>query len=161
HVAQVQRSALRDMDIPDGLPERLHDMLTEVKKINDVSDRYVPALRDWVANGAASPFALGPDEVVARSQPRPIETSQAAANFELGQELWRAGERQAAVKFFRRAHELAPQNWTYKRQAWTLASTHEGEASDLMQGPTDSYDGNWLDDVRAIGADHYYEPLDF
>ncbi|MGH9300376.1 MAG: ResA-like WAxxUGC motif-containing protein, partial [Acidimicrobiales bacterium] len=42
HVAQVQRSALRDMDIPDGLPERLHDMLTEVKKINDVSDRYVP-----------------------------------------------------------------------------------------------------------------------
>jgi hypothetical protein len=29
-----------------------------------------------------------------------------------------------------------------------------------MQGPTDLYEGNWLDDVRAIGAEHYYEPWD-
>lgn len=161
HVAQIKRSTLRDMDIPDGLPERLNHTLIEVKKINDTSDRYVPALRDWAAKGRESSYALSPDEVVARSRPRPKEHSEAAANFELGQHLWRSDDKRAAVEFFRVAHALAPENWTYKRQAWTLATTPEGEASDLLQGPTDLYNGNWLDDIRAIGADRYYEPLDF
>ena len=29
-----------------------------------------------------------------------------------------------------------------------------------MQGPTELYEGNWLDDVRAAGAENYYEPFD-
>ena len=33
-------------------------------------DAYPDAIRDWASNGAASPFALTPDEVVAASQPR-------------------------------------------------------------------------------------------
>src|SRR5689334_18104559 len=31
-------------------------------------ERYLERLRDWVANGAASRYALSPDEVIARSQ---------------------------------------------------------------------------------------------
>ena len=62
------------------------------------------------------------------------------------------------MRWFRRAHELDPGNWTYKRQAWTFATTEPGQPSDLMQGPTELYDGNWLDDVRKVGAEHYYEP---
>jgi hypothetical protein len=61
------------------------------------------------------------------------------------------------VPWFRRAHELDPANWTYKRQAWTFATTEEGQPSDLMQGPNDLFEGNWLDDVRAVGAENYYE----
>ena len=160
HPAHVQGSGFTDAPIPEGLPPRIHDMLVEVKKIPNQSETYLGALRDWTERGSASPWALSPDEVVARSQPRPTEHAEAAACFELGQHLWCGGERDAAVAWFRRAHRLHPGNWTYKRQAWTLATTKQGEVSDLIQGPTDLYEGNWLDDVRAAGAENYYLPFD-
>jgi len=161
HAAHVRRSTLRDMKIPDGLPPRIASTLDEVKKfrVTDATD-YRAAIDDWVAEGAASRFAMSPDEVVARSRPRPRDHAEAAAAFELGQHLWRAGDRDASVRWFRRAHELQPENWTYKRQAWSFATTPEGELSDMLQGPTDLYDGNWLDDVRRVGAENYYRPFD-
>ena len=158
HPAHVKVSPLRTAEIPEGLG-RLGELLGEVKKIRTDPVGYVDALRDWAAHGASSRFALSPDEVIARSRPRSAADAEAAAAFELGQHLWRAGEADAAVPWFRRAHELAPDNWTYKRQAWTFATTKPGEPSDLLQGPNDLYDGNWLDDVRKIGAEHYYEPF--
>jgi hypothetical protein len=160
HAAHIQVSALRDAAIPEGLPERIHDTLVEVKKMRVDPEGYRAALLDWAEHGAASRFALAPDEVVARSQPRPREHAEAAASFELGQHLWRMGERDAAVTWFRQAHRLHPDNWTYKRQAWTFATTKEGEPSDLLQGPTDLYDGNWLDDIKRQGAEHYYPPFE-
>lgn len=159
HPAHVQASPLRDMEVPEGLG-RVGEMLTEVKKIRTDPQGYVTALRDWVANGSASRYALGPDEVVARSRPRPPEYAEAAAAFELGQHLWDLGDHDGAVPWLRRAHALQPGNWTYKRQAWTLATTQPGSASDLIQGPTELYEGNWLDDVRAVGAENYYEPFE-
>ena len=110
-----------DRPVPEGLG-RIGEMLTEVKRIRRTDpDVYVAAGRDWVERGADSAYALSPDEVVARSRPRPPEHAEAAAAFELAQHLWRAGERDAAVTWFRRAHALHPENWTYKRQAWVLA----------------------------------------
>ena len=94
-----------------------------------------------------------PDEVVARSTPRPPETSRAAASFELGQHLHRAGHPDAAVPWFREAHRLQPDNWTYKRQAWEFVDP-------IMQGPSEQYEGDWLSDVREIGAENYYPPVD-
>jgi hypothetical protein len=159
HPAHVQRSPLRDMEVPEGLG-RLGEQLVEAKKIQADPDAYLAAVRDWAARGPDSPYALEPSDVVARSRPRPPQHAEAAAAFELGQHLWRAGDEDAAVAWFRRAHLLHPENWTYKRQAWTMATTPEGEPSDLIQGPNDLYDGNWLDDVRAVGAEHYYEPFE-
>lgn len=159
HAAHVQQSPLRDVDVPNGLG-RIGEMLTEVKKIRTNPDGYLRALRDWVANGTQSRYALAPEDVVAASRPQPREHAEAAACFALGQHLWRAGDQGAAVPWFRRAHQLHPTNWTYKRQAWTLATTAPGEASDLIQGPTDLYAGNWLDDVRAVGAENYYDVFD-
>jgi hypothetical protein len=161
HVAQVQGSELAESPIPEGLPDNIRDMLEQVRKIPRTASKYVPAVKDWAANGSASKYALSPDDVVARSQPRAPEHGEAAASFELGQHLWRQGERDAAVRWFRRAHELHPENWTYKRQAWTLATTPEGAPSDLMQAPTDLYEGSWLKDVKEAGAENYYLPLDF
>jgi tetratricopeptide (TPR) repeat protein len=159
--AQVRRSPLRDLEVPtEGLPDRIRQTLTEARKIRDSSERYVAGLRDWAELGAASRVALDPDEVIARSRPRPPELAQAAASFELGQHLWRSGDHDAAVRWFREAHRLDPDNWTYKRQAWTLATTAPGQPSDLLQGPTDLYEGNWLADVQAAGAENYYQPLD-
>jgi hypothetical protein len=156
HPAHIRRSALRDMEVPEGLG-RLGDVLTEVKKIRTDPDGYRAAIDDWVERGGESEFALSPDEVVARSRPRPPEHAGAAASFALGQHLWRSGDHDGAVPWFKEAHRLHPENWTYKRQAWTFATTAPGEPSDQLQGPNDVYDGNWLDDVRAAGAESYYE----
>ncbi len=141
HAAHHTVSPLRDMEVPEGLG-RIGEMLTEVKKVRTDPTGYVAAVRDWVANGAASEFALPADEVVARSRPRQRENAEAAAAFDLAQHLHRNGARCDAVQWFRRAHELDPGNWTYKRQAWTFETTEPGQPSDLMQGPTDVYAGN-------------------
>ena len=160
--ASVERSPLRDMEVPDGLPERIDRMFREVKKIPDNAADYRAAITDWVVNGEASPFALTPDEVVARSQPRGVDEARAAACFELGEHLLRtaatpAEGQAAAVPWWREAHQLHPANWTYKRQAWTLVTTPEGATeNDLMQGPNDVYEGNWLDDVIAAGGGEAY-----
>lgn len=137
---------------PSDLPPRLAEMLEEAKKIRIEPDKYVAALRDWVEHGDASRYALGPEEVVLRSRPRGRDEATAAAHFELGQHLYRSGRVQDAVPHFRQAHRLQPDNWTYKRQAWSLA--------DPLQGPTDLYDSDWLTEVRKIGAENYYPPLE-
>ncbi len=155
--ASVERSPLRDMEIPAGLPERMERMFREVKAIPDVSDDYRAAIVDWVHHGAESPFVLPPEEVVARSQPRGADEARAAACFELGEHLRRTVGPDAAVPWWREAHRLYPSNWTYKRQAWTLVTTPDGATeNDLVQGPNDVYTGNWLDDVIAGGGGEAY-----
>ena len=155
--ASIERSPLRDMDIPEGLPERLDRTFREVKAIPDVSDEYRAAIVDWAQKGAESQFVLSPDEVIARSQPRGADEARAAACFELGEHLRRTLGHEAAVPWWREAHRLYPANWTYKRQAWTLVTTPEGaEENDLLQGPNDVYEGNWLDDVIAGGGGQAY-----
>jgi Tetratricopeptide repeat len=81
-----------------------------------------------------------------------LDHSRAAACFELAQHLQRAGHPEDAVQWFREAHRLAPENWTYKRQAWSLA--------DPLQGPTDMYDSDWLTELQAVGAENYYAQLE-
>ena len=155
--ASIERSPLRDAEIPEGLPERFERMLREVKAIPDDADEYRTAILDWVTNGAHSPYALSPDEVVARSQPRGADAAKAIACFELGDHLRRTVGHDAAVPWWRESHQLDPSNWTHKRQAWTLVTTPEGATeNDLVQGPNDVYEGNWLDDVIAGGGGAAY-----
>ena len=155
--ASIERSPLRDAEIPADLPERMRLMLTEVKAIPDDSEAYRAAIVDWVRNGAESPYALSSDEVVARSRPRGAAEAEAAACFELGRHLREVVGEEAAVPWWRRAHELDPGNWTYKRQAWTLVTTPaDAPVNDLMQPPNDVYEGNWLDDVLAGGGGERY-----
>jgi len=134
------------------LPALTVQQLREAQKMRIEPERYVAALRDWVVNGDRSQYALAPEEVVERSRARDPEHSRAAACFEMAQQLQRAGHPADAVAWFREAHRLAPENWTYKRQAWSLA--------DPQQGPTDTYESDWLTEVRAIGAENYYPPLE-
>lgn len=136
---------------PENTPPRVAAMLEAASRIRRDPEAYVAALRDWVEHGAESRFALAPWEVIERSRPRPIEESTAAAHFELGQHLYRTGREQEAVPHFREAHRLQPENWTYKRQAWSFV--------DPTQGPSDVYEGDWLSDVQKIGPENYYPPL--
>jgi hypothetical protein len=146
----------RPRSLPDDLLAQLPaitvEQLQEAGRMRIDPEGYVAALRDWVAHGSRSRYALDADEVLARSRPRPPEESRAAACFELGQHLHRTGRPADAVRWFREAHRLAPDNWTYKRQAWTFA--------DPLQGPTAEYDSDWLSEVRKIGAESYYPALE-
>jgi hypothetical protein len=108
---------------------------------------------DWVRKGSDSEFALTPDEVIARSQPRSDNEARATACFELGEYFHRQGNNEAAVKWWKEAHRLHPQNLTYKRQAWTLVTTPAGATEyDLMQGPNDVYDSNLVAEVTGEGG---------
>jgi hypothetical protein len=138
--------------LPENLDEYQAGVRREAAKIRIQPRRYMNALGDWVANGSASRHALKPEDVIARSRARPPEAAEAAAQFELGQHLHRVGHKDDAVAHFRDAHRLQPENWTYKRQAWSMVNA--------SQGPSDVYEGDWLSEVRRVGAENYYERLD-
>jgi tetratricopeptide (TPR) repeat protein len=148
-VSQLEHWA--ENPVPE-LDEYLLATAEETMKIQVRPKKYYYALIDWAEHGAESKYALSPDAVVDRSRPAGKEASEAAAHFELGQHLHRMGEEDAAVGHFREAHRLNPSNWTYKRQAWSMV--------DDRQGPNDVYEGDWLSDVRRLGPENYYAPLD-
>ena len=150
--AYPRRPSFLDREIPAGATPGEIARITEVKKLWVEADMYVAAMRDWVAHGAESRFALAAEEVLRRSRPRPLEEATAAAHFELGQHLHRIGRTDDAVEHFREAYRLQPDNWTYKRQAWNLLPPG--------QSPMELYGSDWLTDVRKIGAENYYPWLE-
>ena len=119
---------------------------------------------DWVAKGDASKFVLSPADVVAASEPRDAAMSKGAAHFELANHLWQAGNRDAAVEHFNACHRLQPDNWTYKRQAWSLFGQERvgGDYGRFVQGPVKGEEDAWPFDSdfrsevssRAVGS--YY-----
>ncbi len=145
------------------LPERFKAIMAEAAKIRQDAEPYHKALRNWVDNGADSPFALSPEEVIARSRPRSAEVARGHAHFELGCELERRGHHEAAIEQFREAHRLVPDSWTFRRQAWSLEKPVDGPLARFWQGPAGNdgswpYEGDWLKDIREVGAENYYEP---
>jgi len=143
---------------PEG---RIGAMMANAAQI--VADRaeYAAAVHDWAINGADSRFVLAPDEVIARSMPRGRDESLAAAHFEIAQFLHRNGHQSDAVEHFRRSHELHPDNWTYRRQAWSMQpSALDGGLERFWQGPTDGsdwpYPGDWVTDIKQSGPENYY-----
>jgi len=107
---------------------------------------YPDVLRDWARNGADSVHAMTPREVVAASQPRSPDQSRGAAHFELANHFWRAGERAAAIRHFNACHRLQPENWTYKRQAWSLVGNERlggGEMGRFGQVPLPGEEADW------------------
>ncbi|CAN5534370.1 hypothetical protein BH23ACT3_BH23ACT3_12130 [soil metagenome] len=159
--ASIERSPLRDMEVPDGIGDRMKTMLTEVKAIPDHAEAYRAAIVDWATHGADSRFVRTPDEVIARSMPRDTSTARATACFELGRHLHTtlgglSGDA-AAIGWWKEAHRLDPSNWTYKRQAWTLATTApDAEENDLVQEAGEVYGTSWIDDVLAGGGGAAY-----
>ena len=148
------------------MPEHMREIMREAAKIEVEAEAYVHALRDWVENGQESQFVLSPEAVVARSAPRDRSAAEGAAHFELAQHLWRVGRQESAVRHFREAHRLQPDNFSYKRQAWSLAAPGTGAFERFWQGPVEGredewpYESDWLTEVRAMGAERYYPKLE-
>ncbi len=126
---------------------------------------YPDAIRDWAQHGASSQYALSPEQVIAASQGRSLDESAGAAHFELALHLWNEGNQEAAFEHFRAAHRLQPDNWTYKRQAWSLignAAAGGGELGRFNQGPLPGqeddwpFEGNFNEEAGATPAGDYY-----
>ena len=81
---------------------------------------YFDALRDWVAKGAASEFAMSPDEARRHLPTITDEHVLAAASFRLGHYLHATGDRAAALPYLAEARRLHPESWSYRRQTWEL-----------------------------------------
>lgn len=147
--AHPRRPAFLDRDVPSDASPAERERIELVKALHVEAERYVTALRDWVARGRESRYALPPDEVLRRSRPRPIEEATAAAHFALGQALYARSAQAAAIDHFREAHRLQPTNWTYRRDAWSLA----GPDREAVYGTS------WVDEVKREGIENYYPPL--
>ncbi len=111
--------------------------------------RYLAAIRDWVAEGPDSVFALKPAERRSRLPLPTAEHALAAAHFRLAEHLHKAGHAEAAVRFFKTAQRLHPESWCYKRQAWALTDAEK------------QYGTSFQNEVKALGGRPYYAPLNF
>jgi hypothetical protein len=148
--AFTRESDIRKIEITDEMPAEMREVLGEAQKIDTDHEAYLAALRDWAEKGKASRYALDAGEVVARAGDRSPDVARAAACFELGQHLYRGGNESHAVPHWREAHRLDPDNWTYKREAWSIA--------DPNQGPSELYEGHWIKDVKERGGGQNYYP---
>jgi tetratricopeptide (TPR) repeat protein len=125
---------------------------------------YADAIRDWARNGADSRYSLDASDVVARSRPRPMAVSEAAAHFELADHLWRQGRRDLAIAHFKETHRLQPDNWTYRRQAYSLVGNERvgGEFGRFVQGPIRGeeeawpFDSDFRSEVSRLAEGEYY-----
>jgi len=151
------------LDLPPELPPRLMEMMTEAARIPNDKAQYHNALRDWIKLGQESEFAMDTDKVVNRSRPRSAAMALGHAHFELATHLEIDGHHELAVKHFKKAHELVPDSWTFRRQAWSLERVGDGPLSRFWQGPDPQhpgdwpYAGDWLKDIKDAGAENYNE----
>jgi hypothetical protein len=148
------------------MPQRVVDMMGQAAQIVSDRDAYASALRDWATNGATSEYVMSADQVLAASGPRGADDAKAAAHFELATHIELQGRHADAIPHFAAAHRLAPDNWTYRRQAWSIEpSGLPGPMSRFWQGPIDGaekawpYDGSWVDDIKQSGPVNYYRPM--
>jgi len=145
---------------PAELPQHMMDIMGEAVKIQSDPAAYHHALKDWVEKGANSEYALDPETVIARSEPRDKDKALGHAHFEMASHLETEGQHDLAIKHFREAHRLVPESWTFRRQAWSLERVGDGPFARFWQGPSPDkdwpYEGDWLTDIRREGPENYY-----
>lgn len=133
--------SFRSMDLATrSVPE------AEAAKSQEARRLYLEALRDWVANGADSRFALSAEEARRRLSRPTAETAQAHAHFRLGQHLLGLQRTDEAARHFGEASRLHPDSWAIWRQA------AEKNEMGLAAGP------EFWARVQALGEKRYYPP---
>lgn len=107
---------------------------------------YLDAIRDWVAKGEDSVFALSEDELRQRIDEQKPEWALAAAEFGLAEHLYREGHQAASIRHYKEAQRLNPESWNYKRQAWALSDAER------------DYGTSFMKEVLKLGDKPYYAP---
>lgn len=109
---------------------------------------YLDAVRDWVENGPRSAYLMDDQHLDSRLPALEFDDVLAAAEFQLGRYLALHGHPEDAVRHLKRAHELRPDNWIYKRQAWSLGDIERDYGTTFQEA---------IQDPKA-GA--FYPPLE-
>ncbi len=107
---------------------------------------YLDAIRDWVANGEKSAFALSEKELKERLAPQNPDWALAAAEFGLAEYLYRIGQTAASIHHYKEAQRLNPDSWNYKRQAWALSDAER------------DYGTSFMKEVQKLNGKPYYAP---
>ena len=140
----------RIVRIDEGTYSQIHEFGEGDQKIVFGNDVYEPALKDWVANGAASKHVQTAEQVAGNVREHDSDQQQADAAFQLGN-LFRAhGENEKADQYWEMARRLNPDSVNFIRQHLTL--TEEGSAGETFQ--------QMMGEYMMQGKD-YYRPLDF
>jgi hypothetical protein len=113
-----------------------------------INSEYLDAVRDWVVNGARSAHVMDSERLGSRLPALEPDDVLAAAYFHLGTYLALHGHPHDAIGHFKRAHALRPENWTYKRQAWSLGDIERDYGTTFQEALKDSASGP------------FYPPLD-
>jgi hypothetical protein len=109
---------------------------------------YLDAVRDWVAKGPDSAYLMDAKRLESRIPALDADDVLAAAFFHLGTYLARHDHLEAALVHFKQAHALRPENWTYKRQAWTFGDIER------------DYGTNFQEAMKDPASGPFYPPLD-
>lgn len=109
------------------------------------SEPYLTALRDWVDKGPQSEYVMSEDKLREKLAVRNPEFAMAAAEFGLGEYLYKAGRLPEAIPHFKEAQRLNPKDWNYKRQAYALSGEKD-------------YGTTFREEVEKNGGSKVYYP---
>ena len=101
------------------------------------TDEYVPAIRDWVAKGAASKFVWNAEKVAEKIKKRSPDHEKAEPAFKLGNHFHTLGNNDKALVYWAMARELNPDNINYMRQ--DLSFTEEGSSGATFRAKREEF----------------------
>lgn len=110
---------------------------------------YLGALADWVEKGDKSVYVMTEERLREKLAVNNPAIALAAAEFGLGEHLYKSGHLTEAIPHFKEAQHLNPKSWNYKRQAYALSDSKR------------DYGTTFMDEVeKAGGSKAYYPPPD-
>jgi len=94
---------------------------------------YLNALKDWAEKGDKSVYAMSEERLREKLTVSDPNITLAAAEFGLGEYLYRAGHLAEAIPHFKEAQRLNPKSWNYKRQAYALSDAKRDYGTTFME----------------------------
>lgn len=139
----------RIVRIDEGTYSKVHEISNGEQSIEFGNDVYSPALKDWVAKGAASEHVQSAKTVTANIRKHSDDQLRADAAFRLGNLYRQHGHSEKAEQYWEMARALNPDSVNFIRQDLTLSE--EGSAGPTFLKMRDEY---------INGGKDYYRPLD-
>jgi len=107
---------------------------------------YLNALKDWVTKGSASTYVMSEEKLREKLTVNDPNILLAAAEFGLGEQLYKSGHLTEAIPHFKEAQRLNPKSWNYKRQAYALSDAKR------------DYGTTFAEEVQKSGGSKVYYP---
>lgn len=148
------------VNVPTGVWIDEHGRIVRPNEVAFVDDRfkdfsglnsapYLNALTDWTEKGDGSVYVMTEERLREKLTVNDPDIALAAAEFGLGEYLYKSGHLTEAVPHFKQAQRLNPKSWNYKRQAYALSDARR------------DYGTTFKDEVKkAGGSKSYYSPPD-